>query len=207
MIASSMLVGSTHSFIFANSDRVTNWELSTLLVLVARFTLAAVLVAASAAKLSHLSAFRETVGSLGVHLPGYLLGPAAAAIAGTEGLLGLLSASLIGAPVVDKLVLLVFVVFLVAAAYAAKFRPAASCRCFGSLTESNFDARTVARNSLLVAIAVVPFLITPATTSFETNLTTASAFAILGVLVAFVSFSLRSDGPPTVAVGDREVDL
>ncbi|MWV57655.1 MauE/DoxX family redox-associated membrane protein [Rathayibacter sp. VKM Ac-2754] len=116
----------------------------------------AVLVASGALKLGRADAFRDSLGALG--LPALLArGPLFARLFPVGEILLGLAIVLAPAPA-HRLALvvaaLVYAVFLVVAVRASRAPEPVDCECFGGLGESRMTGRTVARNALLLALAL-----------------------------------------------------
>lgn len=106
----------------------------------ARDTLAAVLIVAGSAKLADLDGFRDTLKGLGfVRDAGSSASFACLAICSAE--LGLGSATLVGIwpREVNLALLLLTLLFAAVTSYAAAWKPEVTCRCYGSLTRSQFS--------------------------------------------------------------------
>lgn len=116
-----------------------------------RAALGAMLLAAGAAKLADMSAFKQTLSSLA----GETLGRTAGALAGSEVALGSLLLLQIATPVLDFLVALLTGAFLVFIVKVTRTHAAVTCRCFGALSNASVGARAILRNSALLASALV----------------------------------------------------
>ncbi|QHC67737.1 hypothetical protein GSU68_14960 [Rathayibacter sp. VKM Ac-2759] len=116
----------------------------------------AVLVVSGALKLGRAAAFRDSLVVLG--LPALLTRSPLFARALPFGEI-LLGAAVVLAPapahrVALAAAALVFAVFLVVAMRASRAPEPVDCECFGGLGESRMSGRTVARNALLLALAL-----------------------------------------------------
>lgn len=123
-----------------------------VLLLVVRAALAVTLLAAGASKLADVAAFRSTLTTLGV--ASRAAHPAATAIAAAEILVGSLSIARMWPRAVDVAVVVATASFAVVSLLGLVRASATPCRCFGALTRSQFDARALARNCVLTALAV-----------------------------------------------------
>ncbi len=131
-------------------------DLVELLVLVVRAGLAAVLVAAGAAKLADTQSFAATLLGLGVPAQqGHVARKLSIAVPIVEVGLGLVSASGLWRPAVDVAILLLFMGFSVVVAVALRRAPEVTCRCFGALSDSQFSVKGLMRSLLLTAAAIV----------------------------------------------------
>lgn len=124
---------------------------------IAALGLAVVFAAAGAAKLADLGGSREAVvafgvpariaGPIGVLLPAAELATAALLVAGAAGIDGLLTAGALAAATL-------LVAFCAGIAISLLRGRAPDCHCFGQLHSSPVSGRTLARNGVLLGVAV-----------------------------------------------------
>jgi uncharacterized membrane protein YphA (DoxX/SURF4 family) len=123
------------------------------LVAIGRAVVGLALVASGSSKLGNLSSFAETVRGIGVARR-YALG-LGAAVSAVETGLGLAVFAGLRPFAIDAAVLALLLVFVGVATYAWRTTPELRCRCFGSLSESKFGVRTLARTVGLAAGAAL----------------------------------------------------
>lgn len=119
-------------------------------------TLAAVLIAAGSAKLADVAGFVNTLVGLG--LPGRrlrLVTTATYMVPFLEIGVGFLVVSRRWPVVASALVLAIVGSFTVVTGWALTRRPRVACRCFGSLTASQFSRLGLARNAALTVAAAL----------------------------------------------------
>jgi hypothetical protein len=123
------------------------------LVAIGRAVVGLALVASGSSKLGNLSSFAETVRGIGVARR--YVGGVSAVVAIAETALGLAIFAGVRPFAIDAAVLALLVVFVAVATYAWRTTPELRCRCFGSLSESKFGLRTLARTVALAAVAAL----------------------------------------------------
>lgn len=123
-----------------------------------RASLAAVLVAAGAAKLADIRSFTTTLIALGVSARrGQFVHSIALTISLMEVTLGLMLISGLWPTVIDGAVLILMSGFSLVVIIALRKAPHATCRCFGALSDSQFSGRGLIRSVLLTVVALVVF--------------------------------------------------
>ncbi len=129
-----------------------------VIVLLLRAALAAVLVAAGAAKLADTRSFARTLLGLGVPVRWRLL------LRGLTIFIPLLELGLglamVGGPwplVIDTIVLVLMAGFSIVVGIALQRKLKVACRCFGTLSDSQFSGRGLARSLLLTSMAALVF--------------------------------------------------
>jgi len=129
-----------------------------VVVLLIRTSLAAVLIAAGAAKLADTSSFATTLVGLGVPARrGELLRGLAFIIPLLEVGLGLALVSGLWPIVVNGAVLVLLTSFTIVVIIALRRKLHVACRCFGTLSDSQFSGKGLARSLLLTVLAGVNF--------------------------------------------------
>lgn len=129
-----------------------------VVVLLLRAGLAAVLVAAGSAKLADLRSFALTLMGLG--LPArrqLLLRGLALLIPLFEVGLGLAIVSGLWSMVINSVVLVLMVGFNAVVIVALRRKLKVTCRCFGTLSDSQFSGKGLARSLLLTGVAAIVF--------------------------------------------------
>jgi hypothetical protein len=176
-----------------------------VLLAVAGWCAGTVLVVSGALKLGRTERFRESLRALG--LPALLSRSplVARTVPLAEIVLGS-SVVLLPAPlhrVALAAALVVCTGFLVVAVRAARAPEPVECECFGGLGESRMSGRTVARNSVLVALALAGLLGPTAPGALLVQGAPAVASATLAVVLAAVrDRRAASSAPPTAAPVD-----
>jgi len=123
-----------------------------------RASLAAVLVAAGAAKLADVRSFTSTLIGLGVPVRRRLLLRGLARIIPlVEVGLGLAVVSCLWPTVINGAVLTLMCVFSIVVTVALRRKLNVACRCFGTLSDSQFSNKGLARSVLLTVLALVNF--------------------------------------------------
>lgn len=129
-----------------------------IIVLLIRALLAAVLVAAGAAKLADTRSFATTLIGLGVPARRECWARGLALMVPLlEMGLGLALVSGLWPTVINAAVLVLMCSFSIVALVALRKAPQVTCRCFGALSDSQFSGRGLARSLLLTVLAVVVF--------------------------------------------------
>ena len=129
-----------------------------VVVLLIRASLAAVLIAAGAAKLADIRGFATTLVGLGVPIhQGLLLRGLAHVIPLLEVGLGLAVVSGFWPGIVNGALLVLFISFSIVVIVALSRKLHVACRCFGTLSDSQFTGKGLARSLLLTVLAGVIF--------------------------------------------------
>src|SRR5260370_33416846 len=129
-----------------------------VIILLMRASLAAVLVAAGSAKLADTRSFALTLLGLGLPVRQRLLTRGLAyAIPLLEGGLGLTVVSGLWPLVINGAVLVLLCGFRLVVIFALSRKLNVACRCFGTLSDSQFSKQGLARSLLLTLLAVVVF--------------------------------------------------
>src|SRR6266567_1458924 len=129
-----------------------------VIVLLMRASLAALLVAAGAAKLADTRSFALTLLGLGVPARQRLLTRGLALIIPLlEVGLGLAVVSGLWPPVINGAVLVLMGGFSAVVIIALRRKLHVACRCFGTLSDSQFSNKGLARSLLLTSVAAVVF--------------------------------------------------
>jgi len=129
-----------------------------VIVLLIRASLAAVLVAAGAAKLADTRNFATTLVGLGVPVrQKFLIRGLALILPLLEVGLGLAVVSGLWPRVVNGALLALLSSFSIVVAVALRRKLQVSCRCFGTLSDSQFSGKGLVRSVFLTALAVVIF--------------------------------------------------
>jgi len=129
-----------------------------VIVLLLRAALAAVLVAAGAAKLADTRSFARTLMGLGVPVRWRLpLRTLSIFIPLLELGLGLAIVGGLWPLVIDTIVLVLMVGFSIVVGIALQRKLKVACRCFGTLSDSQFSSRGLARSLLLASMAALVF--------------------------------------------------
>jgi hypothetical protein len=123
-------------------------------ILTGRMVVAAVLVAAGAAKLADLRSFRGTLVGLGLPFS-RVLPPLVAAGELVVGVAGLTS---VWPQVTDAVTVVLTLGFVVIAGVALRRSPGLRCRCFGALSNSRFGRTMLARSLVLATVAMAVLL-------------------------------------------------
>ena len=127
-------------------------------VLLIRAVLAAVLVAAGAAKLADTRSFAHTLIGLGVPARRkHLVRGLALAVPLLEIGLGLGLVSGLWPTVISGAVLVLMCSFSLVVLVALRKAPHVACRCFGALSDSQFSGKGLVRSLLLTILAIVAF--------------------------------------------------
>jgi hypothetical protein len=127
-------------------------------VLLMRTSLAAVLIAAGAAKLADTQSFATTLLGLGVPARRRLLVLRLALFVPLlEVAVGIATVSGLWPTLINGIVLLLMGGFSLIVLVALRRKLAVACRCFGALSESQFSPQGLARSSFLTIVAGVVF--------------------------------------------------
>src|SRR5215469_11731453 len=127
-------------------------------VILVRTSLAAVLIAAGAAKLVDLRGFATTLMGLGVPTrPSLLIRVLSRAIPLLELGVGIAAVSGLWPIVLDGALLILMLSFSIVVIIALRRHLSVSCRCFGALSTSQFSSRGLARNLFLTILALGVF--------------------------------------------------
>jgi hypothetical protein len=122
-------------------------------------TVATVFLASGAAKLVDTAGFANTLVALGVPARRErTVALISKAIPVAEIALGLLTAARVQAKLASLALLIVAGLFTLVTAWATRHRVQVQCRCFGSLTRSEFGRRGLAINVALTAMATIATL-------------------------------------------------
>lgn len=125
-------------------------------IFLSRASLAAVLVAAGAAKLADVSGFATTLQGLGI--PARLVSLVrglALVVPLVEVALGIALVSGLWPTVISSVVLVLMCGFSLVVIVALRRRVRVACRCFGTLSDSQFSGRGLVRSLVLTLLAVV----------------------------------------------------
>lgn len=129
-----------------------------VIILVMRASLAAVLVAAGAAKLADTGSFATTLLALRVPAGrGVLLRGLALFIPLLEVGVGIAVVSGLWPAVINSIVLVLMGGFSIVVLVALRRKLQVACRCFGTLSDSQFSGKGLARSLLLTVLAVIVF--------------------------------------------------
>lgn len=160
-----------------------------VLLLLGRASLAAVLLAAGAAKLADGKGFATTLRGLGlpVRQEPFIRG-LALLVPCIEVALGILSVAGLWSTVVNGLVLLLMCGFSLVVMMALRRKIHVACRCFGALSGSQFSGKGLVRSVLLVLLALLVFLGGRAY-SFQLS---APPVAVLLLVAGFLLFALAA---------------
>lgn len=127
-------------------------------VLLIRTSLAAVLVAAGAAKLADIRSFTTTLIGLGIPIrPGLLIRGLALIVPLVEVGLGIAMVSGLLPKVINSAVLVLMCGFSLVVIVALARKVHVTCRCFGILSDSQFSSKGLARSLFLTLLAVAIF--------------------------------------------------
>lgn len=133
-------------------------------LLILRAILAAVLIAAGAAKLADTRNFGDTLYGLGMPVSmGWLVNGLVIAFPLVELGLGFGLVSGVMSQEINLAVLVLMVVFMLITLVALIRKPNLKCRCFGALSDSQFSGKGLIRIVFLVAAAAVVVLGGPST--------------------------------------------
>jgi uncharacterized membrane protein YphA (DoxX/SURF4 family) len=127
-----------------------------ILIFLGRASLAAVLVAAGAAKLADVRSFATTLRGLG--MPAHyepLIRGLAIIVPLTEVVLGIGLVSGLWPTVINAIVLVLMAGFSLVVLFALRKRLHVACRCFGMLSDSQFSKKGLARSLLLTLLAAM----------------------------------------------------
>jgi uncharacterized membrane protein YphA (DoxX/SURF4 family) len=134
------------------------YALLQVIILMMRASLAGVLVAAGAAKLADTRSFATTLMSLGVPVRRQLLIRGLAFIIPLmEVGVGMAIVSGFWPTVIDSIALLLMCSFSFVVIVALRRKLNVACRCFGTLSESQFSSKGLARSVLLTVLAAAVF--------------------------------------------------
>ena len=123
-----------------------------------RALLAAVLIAAGAAKFADIQSFVATLVGLGVSIhKAYLVNGLALAVPLVEIGLGIALVSGLWPMIINAAVLVLMCSFSIVVLIALSKAPHVACRCFGSLTDSQFNGKGLIRSLFLTLLAAVIF--------------------------------------------------
>jgi uncharacterized membrane protein YphA (DoxX/SURF4 family) len=129
-----------------------------VIIFLIRALLAAVLVAAGAAKLADILGFANTLLELGVpDRETHLVRMLALAIPLLEIGLGLALVSYLWPTIISAVVLILMCGFSIVVLVALRKAPHVACRCFGSLSSSQFSGKGLFRSLFLALLAGVVF--------------------------------------------------
>jgi uncharacterized membrane protein YphA (DoxX/SURF4 family) len=129
-----------------------------VMILLMRTSLAAILIAAGAAKLADTHSFATTLLGLGVPARQRLLVQRLALFVPLlEGGVGIATVSGLWPTLINGIVLILMGSFSLVVLVAVRRKRAVACRCFGALSESQFSPKGLARSSFLVVVAAVVF--------------------------------------------------
>jgi hypothetical protein len=130
-----------------------------VVILVMRAFLAAVLVAAGAAKLADTRSFASTLKGLGVPVGrGFLLRGLALAFPLLEVGVGIAVISGLWPAFIDGIMLVLMMGFSIVVVVALYKKLHVSCRCFGTLSDSQFSVKGLVRSLILTVLAGMVFL-------------------------------------------------
>ena len=128
------------------------------IILMSRASLAAVLVAAGAAKLADVRGFATTLRGLGMPAKqDSLIRAIAFIIPLVELVLGIALISGLWPAIINAMVLVLYCGFTLVVIYALRRKVNVACRCFGMLSDSQFSSKGLARSLLLTLLAVIVF--------------------------------------------------
>ena len=129
------------------------------IIFLSRASLAAVLVAAGAAKLADIKGFTATLRGLGMpDNHGSFTRGVAFIISLVEVVLGIALVSGLWPTIVNVMVLVLYCSFTLVVIIALSRRVNVACRCFGMLSDSQFSSKGLIRSVLLTLLALVVFL-------------------------------------------------
>lgn len=133
-------------------------DLFQIVVLLMRASLAAVLVAAGAAKLADTRSFALTLRGIGLPVrPPWLIRGLALATPLLELGSGLAAVSGLWPQLINGIVLVLMCGFSLVVVVALSRKLNVACRCFGTLSDSQFSRRGLVRSLLLVLCAALVF--------------------------------------------------
>lgn len=169
-----------------------------VIVLLMRASLAAVLLAAGAAKLADTRSFALTLLGLGMPVRLRLLTRGLAyAIPLLEMVLGLAIVSGLWPLFVNGAVLTLMGGFSLVVIVALSRKLNVACRCFGTLSDSQFSKQGLARSLLLTILALVVFW---SGTAYTASLGWSPGFALL-LVAGFLIFALAAaQAAKTIAI-------
>ncbi len=129
-----------------------------VLIFLGRASLAAVLVAAGAAKLADVRSFAATLRGLGIpaRLEPLIRGQAFL-FPLLEVILGIALISGLWPTIINVVVVVLMGSFSLVVLYALRRRLHVACRCFGTLSDSQFSGKGLTRSLLLTLLAIVVF--------------------------------------------------
>jgi hypothetical protein len=166
-------------------------------------TVAAVLVASGASKLVNTTEFGNTLVALGMPARRErLIAIAAATISLAELAIGFFTVARVQPRLASLALLVAAGLFTTVTAWATARRPKVRCRCFGSLTESQFGRRGLAVNLALVAMAIIAMLyewayVPAISMSVLTRTLVILAFGIAAIAVGQAALVLPALSQPT----------
>jgi len=127
-----------------------------VLIFLARASLAAVLVAAGAAKLADVRGFAVTLGGLGIATRlDFLIRGLAFLFPSLELLLGIALVSGLWPTLINIVVVVLMGSFSLVVLYALRRKLHVACRCFGTLSDSQFSGKGLTRSILLTLLAII----------------------------------------------------
>lgn len=167
-----------------------------VLVFCAKTALACLLIVAGGAKLADPASFASTVRLfLPFRMSWPLLSAIAVAVSLAELAVGLASLTLPAIAALNALVFAIACAFVVVSAAGYAFHRGRSCRCFGALSQREFDAAGVVRSALTAGIAAVA-LVHVGAAALQLGVTARVLLFAAAGLLALVAFSAaRVRGP------------
>ncbi len=155
---------------------------------VLKAVLATVLIAAGAAKLADLHSFATTLTLLGIaRRHKRFTSVLSLVISSMEVFLGLILITGFCQHIFSGIVLLLMSIFTLTVIVALFKAPHVTCRCFGALSDSQFNRRGLLRSVLLTMVAGIVFLWSGDVTSIPLNTVIE---VMLPLLVGYVIFAL-----------------
>ena len=150
--------GAWHKRLFQTVTRRRWCEMIQVIVLLMRTSLAAVLIAAGAAKLADTRSFANTVSGLGMPARWeFLIRSLAYIIPLLEMGVGIATVSGLWPFVVNGALLVVTCGFSIVVIFALSRRLQVACRCFGMLSDSQFSGKGLVRSLFLTVLAAIIF--------------------------------------------------
>ncbi|HET8851681.1 MAG TPA: MauE/DoxX family redox-associated membrane protein [Ktedonobacteraceae bacterium] len=171
-----------------------------LVGLSARSFLAIVLIVAGAAKLADKANFSATLARLGVSSHQETRSILALLLPISELALGLFVASGLWSGLANVAVLLVMLGFDGVTLYAIRRAPDTTCRCFGALSDTPFNQKTLLRNAVLTALAVIALV----SSEFPVVSSGASPWLVAVVLAGYLVVALAAVHAARVVQSMRE---
>ncbi|SRR6266566_3689828 len=174
------------------------WYTFQVFVLLIRSALAAVLVASGAAKLSDIRSFVMTLAGLGLpaHRP-YVLRGLAISIPLLEIGVGIVAVTGLWATIINGILLVLMCSFSLIVMIALQKKVNISCRCFGALSDSQFNGKGLVRNLLLTVLALIVFLSGSASSSqiggaLGTTMLLVAGYLVFGIATTQAAKSLAA---------------